>query len=276
MTPATDLYHKRMLRRRFRVGFAGGVCLLLASCGVIVERDAPGHKLDVDEIADAVPRDEPRSRYGNPDSYTVLGKRYRTLKSSLGFEERGIASWYGKKFHGHKTSSGEIYDMYKMTAAHKHLPLPTYVKVTNLENGRDAILRVNDRGPFHDNRVIDLSYAAALKLGMVEKGTAFVQLSTVNNASIRLVSAARAKPPTDGHLSLYLQIGAFNERGNAQRLSEHVARYLPENIRIHEGNSSDSSVYRVQVGPIASVDLADRLVDSLFSLGINDHHFVSN
>ncbi len=271
--PATGLYHRHLVRRRF--GFAAGACLLLAGCGVVVERDAPGRMLDIDEIADAVPRDEPRSRYGNPESYEVLGKRYRTLKSSYGFDERGIASWYGKKFHGRKTSSGEIYDMYKMTAAHKRLPLPTYVKVTNLENGRAAILKVNDRGPFHGNRIIDLSYAAALKLGVVKKGTAFVRVTAVDGPSTRFASSAQANPPADEHMSLYLQIGAFNVQGNAQRLSERIARRLPQYVRIREGNNGAGTIYRVQVGPIASVDLADRLVDTLFSLGINDHHFVS-
>ena len=109
-----------------------------------------------------MPRQETRSKYGNPESYVVLGQRYYTLKTAQGFSERGVASWYGKKFHGRKTSSGEIYDMYKMTAAHKGLPLPTYVQVRNLDNGRTAVVKVNDRGPFHDNRIIDLSYAAAL------------------------------------------------------------------------------------------------------------------
>ena len=125
---------------------------------------------------DVVVRAEPRSKYGNPSSYVVFGKRYHVLNSSQGFVERGIASWYGKKFHGRRTSSGELYDMHGMTAAHKNLPLPTFVKVTNLENERSVILRVNDRGPFHDNRVIDLSYTAAKKLGIVRKGTGYVEV----------------------------------------------------------------------------------------------------
>jgi rare lipoprotein A len=163
-----------------------------------------------------------------------------------------------------------------MTAAHKHLPLPTYVKVTNLENGRSAILKVNDRGPFHENRIIDLSYAAALKLGVAKQGTAFVEVTAVNDGSARLASArSDATPRVDG-LGLYLQIGAFSERRNALVLSERVAQHLPKSVRIREAGGSDGAIYRVQVGPIASVDLADQLVNMLFDLGIGEHHFVTN
>src|SRR5210317_1823758 len=132
--------------------------------------DGPGEHRDVSQVPNAVPRVEARSRGGNPSTYVVLGKRYYTLQDSKNFVERGIASWYGRKFHGRKTSNGEVYDMYTMSAAHKKLPIPTYVKVTNLENGRSVIVRVNDRGPFHENRVIDLSYAAASRIGMLGKG----------------------------------------------------------------------------------------------------------
>ena len=156
--------------------------LAIAGCGVIVERDGPGRTLSPNNIKDAVPRKEPRSKYGNPESYVVMGKRYYTLKTARGYSERGVASWYGKKFHGRKTSSGEIYDMYKMTAAHKGLPLPTYVQVRNLDNGRTAVVKVNDRGPFHDNRIIDLSYAAALKLDVADKGTAFVEVRALDDS----------------------------------------------------------------------------------------------
>jgi len=151
----------------------------LAGCSSSPERarDADGPPSGgVPDLADAVVRDEPRSRYGNPPSYVVFGRRYYTMKSAEGYRERGIASWYGTKFHGRRTSSGERYDMYRMTAAHKALPLPTYVEVRNLQNGRTAVLRVNDRGPFHDGRVIDLSYAAALKLDILRTGTGLVEV----------------------------------------------------------------------------------------------------
>jgi len=129
---------------------------------------------------DAVPRKEPRSRYGNPSSYEVFGVRYEVLQTSYGFKERGVASWYGKKFHGRKTSSQEPYNMYAMTAAHKTLPLPTYVRVRNLQNNKSIVVRVNDRGPFVDNRIIDLSYSAAIKLDMIGSGTGLVEITALS------------------------------------------------------------------------------------------------
>jgi peptidoglycan lytic transglycosylase len=134
-----------------------------------------------DATEDAVPRSEPPSRYGNMESYEQDGRRYRVLETSEGYDERGIASWYGEQFHGRRTSSGETYDMYAMTAAHKTLPIPSYVEVTNLANGRKVILRVNDRGPFHDpdRRIIDVSHAAAVKLGMIGTGTAPVRVRAI-------------------------------------------------------------------------------------------------
>ena len=161
------------------------VLVSLSACGGIERRDGPGKPTKVAKVPTVVPKKEPLSKYGNPPSYVVFGKRYHTLKTANGFNERGIASWYGKKFHGRKTSSGEVYDMYKMTAAHKHLPLPTFVKVKNLENGKIITVRVNDRGPFHDNRIIDLSYAAATKLGILGKGTAAVEIWAVDGGEPR-------------------------------------------------------------------------------------------
>ena len=132
------------------------------------------------EIPDAVPRAEVKSRSGNPETYEIDGTTHRVMETSDGYRERGIASWYGDYFHGRRTSSGDTYDMYKMTAAHKTLPLPTYVRVTNLENGRSVVLRVNDRGPFVEGRIIDLSYVAAQKLGMAESGTARVEVEALD------------------------------------------------------------------------------------------------
>jgi len=139
----------------------------------------PPAALDIDSIPDAVPRDEPRSLHGNPPFYEVNGQRYTVLPTSEGFVERGVASWYGPTFHGKSTSSGEPYDMYAMTAAHRTLPLPCYARITNLSNGRSIVVRINDRGPFASNRIIDLSYTAAAKLDMIRAGTAFVELRTV-------------------------------------------------------------------------------------------------
>jgi rare lipoprotein A len=145
---------------------------------------APGPgTADAGAVPDAVPVEEPRSRYGNPDEYEVLGQTYRVLDSSEGYVAEGLASWYGEEFHGRRTSSGEPYDMNLMTAAHRTLPIPTYVEVTNLENGRVAVVRVNDRGPFHPDRVIDLSYVAARKLGIIGPGTARVRVRALGPAA---------------------------------------------------------------------------------------------
>ena len=137
-----------------------------------VADSAPPVAIDVSNLPEPVPRREPKSRYGNRETYSVLGRTYRVMDSAEGYEERGIASWYGYKFHGRHTSSRERYDMCAFTAAHKTLPLPTYVRVTNLDNGRSVVVRVNDRGPFHAGRIIDLSYAAATRLDMKQAGTA--------------------------------------------------------------------------------------------------------
>ncbi len=139
-----------------------------------------GPGIPISDIRDAVPRPEVKSPSGNPESYEVDGKRYRVLDTSAGYRERGIASWYGEKFHGRLTSSGVPYDMYRMTAAHKTLPLPTYVRVTNLENGRSVVLRVNDRGPLIEGRIIDVSFVAAQKLGLVGTGTARVEVEALH------------------------------------------------------------------------------------------------
>ena len=161
------------------VGLLGGC----SSQGPTYAEGSSDSKLgNPDQIPDAIPRVEPKSKYGNMDTYVVKGRRYYTKDSSKGHVERGLASWYGPYFHRRKTSSGERYDMYAMTAAHKTLPLPTYARVTNIENGRSAVVKINDRGPFHGPRVIDLSYAAATKLGVVRKGTAMVEIRAIDPA----------------------------------------------------------------------------------------------
>jgi rare lipoprotein A len=154
-----------------------GIIALIAGCGTTIERDSEPEPV---VRAIAPPSAEPLSQYGNPDAYEVFGKRYYPLKSSRGFVETGIASWYGPGFHGRLTSTREIYDMYQMTAAHKLLPLPTYVEVTNLQNGRKIVVKINDRGPFYEDRVIDLSYAAANKLGILYSGTGIVRVRAID------------------------------------------------------------------------------------------------
>jgi rare lipoprotein A len=151
----------------------------------VLPRNAP----DVHQVPDAVPRDEPRSAFGNPPFYVVAGHRYVVLPSASGYVERGVASWYGTEFHGLRTSTGEPYDMFAMTAAHKTLPLPCYARVTNLSNGRSVVVRINDRGPFVANRIIDLSYSAATRLDMIRNGTAFVQVEVLTPAAPTLTAS---------------------------------------------------------------------------------------
>lgn len=274
-----------------------GLILGLTACSTVVERQPAQTKPAtpaaprVPATADAVPRAEVPSKYGNPESYEVFGQRYYTLKTAAGYTERGIASWYGDKFHGRKTSSGEIYDMYQMTAAHKGLPLPSYVEVRNLDNGRTAVVKVNDRGPFHDNRIIDLSYAAALKLGLTEKGTGFVEVIALDangkpakrpasTVAARPPSAVEAEPPESRETrqvddGVYLQVGAFQDLDNARRLAEKLDAVIAGQVHIREIAASSGVVHRVQVGPLASVDAADTIVGVLETLGISTHHFVA-
>ena len=207
---------------------------LLAACSSQppsgVRDSAPDRKLDPDTIVDAVPRDEPRSRYGNPKSYAVFGRRYQVMESSAGHREKGIASWYGSKFHGRRTSSGEAYDMYAMTAAHKNLPLPTYVRVTNLRNGRSAVVKVNDRGPFHDNRIIDLSYAAATKLGILATGTGLVEISAIDvrQQAEPDPQAVNVAQPADGEEipGVFIQVGAFSSGCGSGCSSRSISRFV--------------------------------------------------
>lgn len=253
--------------------------LLLTACAPGLQRDgAPAIPVDVSSIPDAVPREEPRSRYGNPESYEVLGKRYYVLNSSRGYVERGIASWYGTKFHGKRTSSGESYDMNAMTAAHKTLPLPTYVEVINLENRKSIIVRVNDRGPFHDNRIIDLSYAAAIKLGIMARGTGLVEVHAIDPARY---TAARSETPvrsvTNPDVALprfYIQVGAFGELMNAENLRAKVAVLGSHLVNISQAMISGKTLYRVRIGPLDSIDNADQIVARLGDIGIAEHQIV--
>ncbi|MGD2055192.1 MAG: septal ring lytic transglycosylase RlpA family protein [Gammaproteobacteria bacterium] len=235
----------------------------------------PPQPRDISGIGDAVPRVEAPSRYGNPASYVVNGKRYYTLSSSSGYVERGIASWYGSKFHGRRTSSGEIYDLYKMTAAHKTLPLPTYAEVVNLSNGRSVIVKINDRGPFHANRIIDLSYVAAARLGILEYGTGLVEVRAIDPAAPAARHVAAAQKPAGGkNPSLFLQVGAFRDRDNARRLSERLQASDLGQIHILAVDSPSGPLYRVRIGPLESVDDADRISNSLISLGINESRVI--
>jgi rare lipoprotein A len=233
---------------------------------------------------DAIPRKEPLAKYGNPDKYVALGKTYKVMKDADGYSEEGIASWYGRKFHGQRTSSGELYDMFKMTAAHPNLPLPTYLRVTNVDNGRSVVVRVNDRGPFHDDRVIDLSYAAASRLDLMH-GTGKVHLEAITSPSVDDVMARQEVPlrptpaPTAPARSIavapsatqpvqaaaaaaasrlatasssarYLQVAAFVDPINAVALREELQERGFKPLEIRSDGIADS-MHRVLVGPIA-------------------------
>ncbi len=245
--------------------------LLLGGCSIqgplFPEEDhGPNHPVDVSHVPDAVPQDVPRSRYGNPDSYTVLGRTYHVLKDARGFRQRGLASWYGMKFHGRRTSSGERYDMYAMTAAHKTLPLPTWVRVTNLENGRSVVVKVNDRGPFHDGRIIDLSYAAAAKLGMLGRGTAPVEI---------VVLTPGDDAPKRSHVAIsgggrYLQAGAFASLPNARSLQRRIERRYPFPVEIRR----EDGLHKVVVGPLEAAADIETLSRTLQEWGIASPHLV--
>ncbi|MCU7918004.1 MAG: septal ring lytic transglycosylase RlpA family protein [Candidatus Thiodiazotropha sp. (ex Epidulcina cf. delphinae)] len=261
------------------------VCLagIVAGCSTgsrISERDGVSRHHppppDIAAIPDAIPTDEPKSQYGNPSSYVVFGKRYNTLPHSRDYSARGIASWYGSKFHGQRTSSGEPYDMYAMTAAHTTLPLPSYAQVTNLKNNRSVVVKINDRGPFHDNRLIDLSYTAAWKLGIIDEGTGLVEVTAIDPNKPEPPTPISPVKPGEGRglPELFLQVGAFGSPQNAQRLKQRLEEQLQADILIQDSDDSKHPVYRVQVGPIASVELADHLSQRLGQLGIRDPHVV--
>lgn len=211
--------------------------------------------IDLHAIADAQPRAEPRSRYGNPRQYTVLGKTYQVLADARGYRERGGASWYGRKFHGRRTSSGEAYDMFAMTAAHKTLPLPCYVRVTHLGNGRSVIVRVNDRGPFHPGRIIDLSYAAAARLDMLQAGSAQVEVEVIEPQDLPAATAgtqpAPQQPPVAGARPGYLIAGTFADPVNAVLLRESLLQARLGQVDIWVEDQPPAPLHRVVLGPFA-------------------------
>ncbi len=341
-----------------RRGFGSGLHLLLliltltltlvlaglAGCSSSGGKQDATESIDVDSapgnppkglasVPDAKPKREPKARYGNPKSYVVFGKRYYTKPSSKGYVETGGASWYGKKFHGRKTSSGERYNMYGMTAAHKTLPLPTYAKVTNLANRRSVIVKINDRGPFHGKRIIDLSYAAATKLGVLKHGVAKVEVRAIDPArpealkSVRptvvstkkrktrpteteltakqadgvvmgpvvvkkkpkpvAVASARkapapapkvakktAKPKPGSGANLYLQVGAFGSRVNAEQLKTRLVSHLEEQVDVKGSAGASKPLYKVRIGPIASDTEAVQVSQKLAALGVSESHRV--
>ena len=264
-----------------------GMTLLLAACGSAPKKaeapapatpgtfgkyysdDGPPETVpeNLAQIPDAVPRDEPFHRFANRP-YTVFGQTYVPVVNREPTRQRGMASWYGKKFHGQKTSSGEVYDMFAMTAAHKTFPIPSYARVTNVKTGQSVVVRVNDRGPFHPNRIIDLSYAAAARIGIVNAGSGLVDVERILPATPgeEVSAAAATSPPpvmatvrtpvvTQEGTLLYLQLGAFSSADGAESFRDHVARELswvnePVTIATHDG------LHRVRLGPYRNVDEA--------------------
>jgi rare lipoprotein A len=297
------------------------LALLLAACSSTPRRSGHGSlpPPPSSTVPDAVPRAEPRSAHGNPPFYEVNGERYQVRASADNYVERGVASWYGPDFHGKNTSSGERYDMYGMTAAHKTLPIPCYARITNLGNGRSIVVRINDRGPFVDNRIVDLSYAAATKLDIVRTGTAFVELRTVGPgeptvaAPVAILATTQATgappattplpapveaappmpasgaalpaapgtaalaaqqaevaalPPAPVTVALYIQVGAFADAGNAQRVVERLqSAGVPHVFSVAHADGGGQALRRVRVGPITTVEEFDRLAAQLATLG---------
>lgn len=229
----------------------------------------PDQPFDVDHIPDAVPKDEVRTAAGNKSPYRVLGKTYHVTSAPEGYREEGIASWYGTKFHGRRTSNGEIYNMYGMTAAHRSLPIPSYVRVTNKRNKRSVVVRVNDRGPFHGNRIIDLTYSAAKKLGYVNQGTAPVIVEYIDPTAEETVSESvvqetikngppsknKAPAPKDsaGYTlpgNTYLQVGAFSVPTSAESLKKQLKTLMGVDVWVvPPSTGEDQALYKVQIGP---------------------------
>ncbi len=255
-----------MIKKTSALWISIPMLLLIAGCSTTKIKPIPElSPAEVDHIHDAIPRVEPLSKNGNPAFYDALGQRYFVMQSAAGYDERGVASWYGPGFHKGATSSGERYDMYGMTAAHKTLPLPTYVQVTNLNNGRSITVRVNDRGPFKRGRIIDLSYAAASKLDMLRDGTAFVEVKS-------LVPGENAPHATQSSSPLFVQAGAFSDVANAERLLQQLQRSGFMDAFIHNSNNKGQTLFRVRIGPINNVDEFDRVIASLKASGIDDAH----
>lgn len=263
-----------------------GLVLVVAACAPFP--DGPPDSVPPSGTGEVIPRAEPKSPHGNPPYYDAFGQRYFVLESNAGYVERGVASWYGKKFHGRNTANGEIFDMYAMTAAHKTLPLPTYAQVTNLKTGKRIVVRINDRGPFVHNRLIDLSWHAAAELDFEQDGTTLVEVRALIPSVPQAQQVATAapeqrvsaqpepvieepKPPPEGN-RLFLQVGAFAELNNAERLRIRLENGDIGNVVIHDSGDGEPRLYKVRIGPVETVDEFDGLVENLQGLGIHESH----
>jgi rare lipoprotein A len=288
------------------LAFASSFALLVAGCSLMRGKPKPPAQVpsgstvpqpppDVIAIPDAVPRVEPRGKRGNPPFYEVFGKRYYVMASAEGWVERGTASWYGPGFHSASTSLGERYDMYAMTAAHKTLPIPAYAEVTNLRNGRKVVVRINDRGPFVGDRIIDLSYTAAAKLDMLTAGTAPVEVRVITPG----IAPAPAVAPAPGPVisappppatrpqsppvtvvnapaqasltqAMFIQAGVFADHENARRRVEALLAAGVELASLDEVAGAQRTLHRVRVGPFATVEEFDLNMQRVRALGIDD------
>ena len=267
-----------------RVVVACVVALALAGCEIAPRKSSTvGGKYYLDDgppdtvpggledIPDAVPRDEPFHRFANRP-YTVFGRTYVPVVNKERTVQRGIASWYGKKFHGQRTSSGEVYDMFAMTAAHPTFPIPSYARVTNVKNGKSVVVRVNDRGPFHSERIIDLSYAAAVRIGIAQAGSGLVEVERVYEATQPGPTIDRTPPPTPAVVQtavvtqeaggIWLQLGAFSSRDSADSFRDKMARDLSWNNEPLQVFSHDG-LHRVRMGPYRNRGEAGAIADKV-------------
>lgn len=286
---------------------AGLLAMILAACGATsptassagsnsrysIQQDrAPNRDVAIAAIPEVIPEAVNRTMAGNRSPYTVLGKSYTVMPSEVGYRETGVASWYGEKFHGHKTSNGEIFDMYLASAAHKSLPIPSFLRVTNLDNNRSIVVRVNDRGPFHGDRLIDLSYAAAIKLGYADRGTARVQLEAIvpsgmqldrgniaDNSRTVIGRSTIGRPGSNESVrdsEKYLQVGAFSELSTAQEVSDKLQELTNKPVFIRSVNSqSNGTLHRVRVGPVNDANERQQITQSVVAANLGSPYTVT-
>jgi rare lipoprotein A len=246
---------------RFTLILACALTVTLSACTFGMPIGTRSNTSDAGAIE--VPAKTTRSKLGNPTSYVVFGKRYYVMDNAHGFVQRGLASWYGKKFHGRKTSSGEIYNMHAMTAAHKTLPLPSYVRVVNIENGRSIVVKVNDRGPFIGDRIIDLSFAGATKLGVIEPGTAEVEISVLSSSESKsrpVIRTIALVEKTSEDVPLFVQLGSFGNQLNAQNLMRGLHDSDEPTAKVYKLTNAKGVFYRVRLGPLYDIDEANLVV----------------
>lgn len=286
------------MNRALCISRAGSVLLVmfLIGCGTTSEPDnpnagrysisqdrAPTRPLDERAVADVQPEPVQRTLAGNRSPYTVLGGTYHVLPTEAGYKATGVASWYGEKFHGHRTSNGEVFDMYQVSAAHKSLPIPSFARVTNLDNNRSIIVRVNDRGPFHGDRLIDLSYAAAVKLGYADRGTARVSVEGIVVNSWQDTAANDTfSTESDDVLRIsaqenrYLQVGAFAELSSARRLSNQLQDLTGRPVIIRSIESGEGNVlHRVRIGPLRNSEEIRQLTASVVAANLGSPYTVT-